>query len=394
MADKVYYLSGGTWTVTKSVSSGYKARFSTFLDYMFMVNGKDPTTIWDGTTWSTTGNALNAPIGKYIENFRTRMWIAGNSTFPDRLYYTDVPTAAATPVVVWDTDVATGNWIDISPSDGENITGLKRTKNVLLVFKHNHIYQVSSVNDTEPDPKINVGTYSQESIVEGKDTIYFHHPSGIYSYQGGGVKLLSKPIQDWIDAMPVTQYDNVCGWADNDHIYHSLGDLTVGGISYSNVVTCYTVSSQVWTIYTYPTKPLVSSNYNDGSTLYQVVGDDDGNIIIMNYGNDDLGIPITISMVTRPYTFDGLFSTTKNISRIAAEFNKAEGMTISYKADDWDKNKFVDCMVLKKTGDSQNVSIRGNKIWFRLSGFSKGEQFSFDGIEKKIYLIITFIYFY
>jgi hypothetical protein len=67
---------------------------------MFMVNGKDPTTIWDGTTWSTTGNALNAPIGKYIENFRTRMWIAGNSTFPDRLYYTDVPTAAATPVVV------------------------------------------------------------------------------------------------------------------------------------------------------------------------------------------------------------------------------------------------------------------------------------------------------
>lgn len=382
LGTSVYYLSGATWTNTRTIASGYKSRFSTFLNYVFMVNGIDSTAVWNGSgSWSTSGNAANAPIGKYIENFRTRMWIAGNSTFPDRLYYTDVPTAAASPVVVWDTNVATGNWIDISPSDGENITGLKRAKNILLVFKQNHIYQVASVNDTEPDPKIYVGTYSQESIVSDQDSIYFHHPTGIYKYQGGGVSLISKPVQDWIDGMSVSAYDDVCGWTDDDHVYHSIGDVTVDGNSYSNVVLRYTISSKVWTVYTYPTKPLFASNYNDGTTIYHVVGDDDGNVIKMNTGNDDLGTPIPITVVTRPYTFDGLFSTTKSISSIAAEFSKAEGMKLSYRVDDDNINKYTDCMVLKKAGEPTTVSIKGNKIWFRLSGYSKGEPFTFDGIE-------------
>src|ERR1019366_7156662 len=126
-----YYLVGGVWTAKRTgLTAGSKARFSTFVDYVFMVNGTEQTMVWDGgagTTFSNLGNALSAPTGKFIENYRARMWIAGNSTYPDRVYYSSTPSAVATPVVTWDTNVATGQWIDISPSDGENITALHRT---------------------------------------------------------------------------------------------------------------------------------------------------------------------------------------------------------------------------------------------------------------------------
>jgi len=170
----VYYLSTGTWTSKRTGLSASKARFSTFLNYVFMVNSSDATAIWDGNpsnSFLTTGNASGAPTGKFIDNFRARIWIAGNSTYPDRLYFSSIPTAVTTPIITWDTNVTTGQWIDISPSDGENITALHRTKGTLLVFKNNHIYRVYSILQTDPDPQFNVGTYSQESVVETKNGV-------------------------------------------------------------------------------------------------------------------------------------------------------------------------------------------------------------------------------
>ena len=91
-----YYLSGSTWTSTRTgLTSGSNAEFTTFVDQVFMVNGTEPTALWDGapaTAWSTGGNASSAPTGKYIENFRSRVWISGNTTNPDRLYYSSNPS--------------------------------------------------------------------------------------------------------------------------------------------------------------------------------------------------------------------------------------------------------------------------------------------------------------
>ena len=77
----LYYLSSGTWTSKRTgLTSGKKARFSTFLDFVFMVNGSDATQTWNGNPSSSFGttHAASAPIGAFIENFRSRMWIAGN----------------------------------------------------------------------------------------------------------------------------------------------------------------------------------------------------------------------------------------------------------------------------------------------------------------------------
>jgi len=381
----LYYLSSGTWTSKRTSLTANKARFTTFLDFLWMVNGAEATAIWDGAagnSFLTTGNAASAPVGKYIENFKGRVWISGNSTYPDRLYYTSLPSEESTPVVTWDTDVATGDWIDMNPSDGENVTGFAKDKNALLVFKNNHIYRVYSISDTETDAKINVGTYSQESIVQAKNGIYFHHPSGIYRYVDGNVQEISKPVSDFLDAIPTSYYDDVAGYKDFDHIYWSIGDVTVNGVAYANIVLRYTISSEVWTIYSYPTAHLIGSPYNDGTTLFTLVGDEDGNVLKLNTGLTDNISAIFYYLKTRPYTFDGIFSSRKNISSLSVVHKNGLSASLMYKVDDEYETSWHNVIgIIERIPRPKTCDIKGNKIYFKFQGSTSGQPVEFDGIE-------------
>lgn len=387
----VSYLSSGAWTAKRTgLTSGSKARFTTFLDYVFMVNGTESTAIWDGNpsnSFITTGNASSAPTGKYIENFRSRIWIAGNTTYPDRIYYSSIPSAVTTPIITWDTSATTGQWIDVSPSDGENITALKKTRNSLLVFKPNRLYRVFSIAQIDPDPYYAVGTSSQESVVDTKNGVYFHHQSGFYNYSPGGiVQEISRPVIDFVKAITVANYSKVCGSLDKDgdHVNWAIGDVTVNGITYNNMVLRYTISTQVWTHRIYPTQFLVSGEYNDGTTKFSLIGDESGNIYKVNVGNTDDGTAITYSLIHRWETLDGLVSTSKTIENAVFSHEGGMGTNVAFQTDvdgstsnDWSKGK-------GQFGESNTglpVHIKGRKMRLRLYGTSKGETFAYNGFE-------------
>jgi len=384
----VYYLSSNVWTSKRtSLTAGSKARFSTLLDYVFMVNGTDATAVWDGNpanSFVTTGNALSAPIGKYIENYRARMWIAGNSSYPDRVYYSSLPSAVATPVITWDTSVTTGQWIDISPSDGENITSLHRTKNALLVFKNNHIYNIFSINQVDPDPKFNVGTYSNESVVEAKNGVYFHHPTGFYRYNGD-VTEISRPVIDIVEAITLSNYSKVAGYleSDGDHIRWSVGDVTINGVTYANLEVRYTISSQVWTHYSGPTQFLIGTPYNNGSSIVTVVGDESGQVQIIESGNTDNGTDIFYSIVHPFDDVDGLHSTVKIVNTMFFMHGGMTSANVSYRTPEdiiGDFRKGIGQLRSTETGFS-GLNVRGRKLQFKLSGTSKGEPISYEGYE-------------
>lgn len=384
----VYYLSGGSYTQIRTGLTASKARFSTYLNYTFMVNGTDPTAVWDGTAsgFITTGNALSAPTGKYVENYRSRMWIAGNTTYPSRLYYSSVPSAVATPVITWDTNVTTGQWIDISPSDGESITALHRSKSAMLVFKQNHIYKVYSITQTDPDPRYDVGTSSQESVVETKNGMYFHHSSGFYQYNIYGiVQEISRPIIDIIRAIPSSAYTSVAGWLDpdGDHINWAIGNVTYRGVTYTNMVVRYSISTMVWTHRSYPTPFLCSATYDDGTTRYKVVGDNSGNTYEYNTGTTDDGTPISYSLIHRWDNMDGLLSTRKTIMQALFTHDGGTGSNINYQIDgdpdgDWTRGAGQ----LKDINTGFNtINIKARKLRFRVSGSSKGQPFTYNGYE-------------
>lgn len=393
----VQYLSGSTWTNKRTgLTSGAKCRFVTYLNYVFMVNGTDATAVWTGATgdsFITTGNAASAPVGKFIENFRSRVWIAGNSTYPDRLYYSTIPSSVTTPIVAWDTDVSTGQWIDISPSDGENISALQRFRTAMLVFKPDHIYRVFDIGNTDPDPFYNVGTSSQESVVETKNGVVFHHRTGFYIYNiDGRVAELSRPIIDIVRAISPAWYQHVTGWVeqDGDHVCWSVGSVVYEGVTYSNMVVRYTLSTQVWTHYNMATRIRASLRrspfYTDGTSVFSLVGDTSGNVLEWATGVTDNGTAIGYSITHRWENVDALLSTRKTLTIANFSHSGGTGSNIGLQTEANDPASLTDWK--KQIGQFRDyntgfntLDIKARKLRFRISGTSKAEPFKYHGYE-------------
>ena len=270
-----FQFSTSGWGITNA-SNGWKnsakVRFVDFLNWTIpllggAVNGQ---TSIDASSWpyavTSGGEPLNmaqftktASVG---EVYKSRMYLAGDPDYTNgsRLFFSSV--VSSNRGITWTPAV---DYVDINPGDGEAITALKRYSLELLVFKPNYTYRFRT-SGLDPDPLIRIGTRSQESVVEGKKGVYFHHDTGFYRYSGGYPIEISRPIIDVIEAIPPSQYDDIAGWKDNDHIYWSIGNITLaeprGSQTWKNVVVRYTESSDIWTIYTYPLEITRGSPFN------------------------------------------------------------------------------------------------------------------------------------
>lgn len=371
----VYDFNGTTWTARRTgLTESSKARFTSLVDYTFMVNGNANQTCssYSGGSFGST-NVADLPAGDFIENFRSRIWVADSSD--DKLYYTDVVNTDGT--------ISGGtSFIQISPQDGDKITGLKRSKNALLVFKKNHIYRVYSINSTDPDPFINVGTYSQESIIETKDGIFFHSPDAFYHYSENPLDI-SKKIIDVVEAIPRTNWENICAWEDGDHVYWSVGDITLDGISLSNIVCRYTISKQLWALSSYPFEIRSASKYDNGTTLVNVVGSDVGKVYTFDSGLSDDGEPIFYNAETQFYYFTNAKSDKKDIDEVVALFENAQGAQVSYKIDDESAETWHPIGELKDD-ITQTLIVQAKdfvRIKFKLDGNIIGNKLIFRGFE-------------
>lgn len=413
---QVFYNLAGTWTSTRNgLTSNKKARFTTFLNFIFMVNGADSTAVWTGNpsdSWSTAGNASGAPVGQFIEVFQARVWIMGNATYPSRLFYSSVPSTVATPIITWNTSPTTGTWIDISPQDGDFPTAIQRYRNTLLIFKTNRLYRLFGIGQVDPDPWYAVGTSSQESVIETKAGVFFHHSTGFYQYNIYGiVEEISRPIIDYIRAIPSTAYPNIAAWLepDGDHVVWAVGTITVTtpwgsggnkGTTYTNAEIRYSISTQVWTVYSRATQITTSIRrrpfYNDGSFDQALCGDSSGNVAEINTGTQDLStsgvanVPISYSLIHRWENFDGLLSTRLNVNTVNFIHTGGAGTNVAYQTNENDPDTLFDWtagvggagsqFISKNTG-FQSAGIKGRKIRFRIWGKSVGQPFIYDGYE-------------
>jgi hypothetical protein len=381
----VYYKNGASWDKTREDDDkDLKTRFTTFLDQVIKVNGTQTAVAWDGNgAWGqaigVTANCLNlddmdAFKGNLIENFKQRVYMAGNATNPSRLFFSWVVSSA--PHIEW--DPAT-DYVDINPNDGDKITALKKYALDLIVFKQNFMYRYRGVSGVDPEPLIKLGTYSHESVVEAKNGLYFHHPSGIYLYNGGYPQEISRPVSDFIDAIPSTYYSTISAWTDPDHVYYSIGDVTVNGVAWTNVVLRYTISSEVWTVYSYASEMRRGTTWDNGTNEVRVVGDDDGNVLTLDSGATDNGTGIQYELVTKFYEL-GAMTEIKSINTLSAICEKAQSTMLAWQVDD--KTAWNTMGQLRKYVTLfKDQNIKGHRIRFKLFGSSSITAFIFEGLE-------------
>src|SRR3990167_7399840 len=291
-ATAVIYDEAGDVVVT-GLTASRKVRFLTYLGSMLAINGVDAERAWNGSAWITTGGAFdlaNFPgsNGNHLcAEFLDRVYAAGDTAEPDRLYYSNVPTAGA---ITWPGGDA-GN-VDIEAEDGGGgITALDKVPGYLLIFKARSLHRWN-FETTFPESLVSICTPSQESVIAQAGIVGFFSASardikGFYVTNGGRPvpisHLRTKNIARWVDAIPNTAYDSVAGWGDENHLYWSVGDLTIDKQVYRNVVFRWSIKTGEWCVRTYPTKFTVGTQYLNGEgEVVLVAGDNNGHVIEIN----------------------------------------------------------------------------------------------------------------
>ena len=389
----IYSFSAGAWAVSlDGGTASVAARFIDFGSYTiainFIYNTYTSMRFWNAGTsrhWHNTGNPINPQNmwGRACnlgEVYKARAYLGGDTSAEgngSRLYNSSVISSAG--VITW---APTTDFVDINPGDGENMTGLKRFSLELCVFKPNYIYRFKTTG-IDPDPLIKIGTRSNESIVEGKKGLYFHHDTGFYRYSGGYPLEISRPISDFIEAIPFSKYTTISAWNDSDHIYWSIGNIPIAEtnetVTWKNVVLRFTESSELWTIYSYPTEIRRGMTYNSGSNLTRIVGTENGLVGTLNSGNTDFGEPIKYRLRTKWYEWEGIASV-KNIQRMLGICEKAQAAELMYMTDDDISWKSIG-QLKKFLTYFENTDIRFHRIRFQVTGVSKNEPMIFKGLE-------------
>lgn len=386
---RIYADGGGSWISNlTSGTANVRIRFVNFAGKTICLNWGTATNMYstvqfwtnreNNAAWTTTGNPINpqnlssnAIYPEYGETYKNRIYIVQNSS--SRLYFSSTISSAGN--ITW---TPTTDYVDIYPDDGENCTGLKRFSLELLFFKPNYIYRFRT-SSTDPDPLIKIGTRSNESIIEGKKGMYFHHETGFYKYTGSYPTEISRPISDIADAIPLSYMSKIQSWKDNDHIYWSVGDLTIDGSTWTHVVVRYTESSELWTVYSYSNEITAGSIYNSASTLSRVVGLDNGAVATHNSGTSDLGQPIGYRLITKWYEIDGL-ENIKTIQRMISFCEKAQDSKLMCQIDnnsEWESIGSIN----QYLNFHNQLDIKFHRIRFKWTGTTVSEASILKGLK-------------
>jgi hypothetical protein len=371
----IFTYNGSAWVNSHAdITAGAKCRFLTFLDTTVAFNGTDKLTTANGTTWVHTGgnfDAANLPVGTMGCEWQDKIYVAGISATKNRLVYSTTPTGGA---IAW-SGGNSGN-MDIEPEEGAGpICALAKTPGYLMILKERSLKRWDG-SSTYPESLVKVGTYSQENVVMGKQSVYYFNKRGIFETAGAYPRKISRRIQDIIEAIPSTSYSSVNGWCDEEHVYFAIGNITIYDQTLDNCVICYSIDSQNWTLLSFPFAikhwSQLIDTYGDESII---VGDSDGNVWNMFDGDDDSGTAINWMIRYQTLEF-GNRGRTKDLSKFVVYSKNASGIMLARANETGNFNPMGN---ISKPVNELTCDLHGNYFEIQLQG--KGKNVQIIGIE-------------
>ena len=397
-ATAVIYDEAGSVVVT-GLTANKKVRMLTFNAETLIINGADAERSYNGSAFITTGGAFdlaNMP-GSNLCNlctvFLDRVYLAGDTANPSRLYYSGVSTSGA---VSW----TSGNgYVDIDVgNDRGSITALGRVPGYILVFKQRSMTRWN-YSSAFPEEMIAYGTPSQESVVSSGGVCAFYSNSneqdkGFFMTNGGAPVPIShdnaRPIRKIIDAIPAASESSIAGRALNNGFAWSIGDITLDNQVYHNVELRYNRILNQWSMRAYPTKFTVYSSYLDGQGRnVTVAGDNDGCVIeldrperFVDYKtvNGEPG-EVAINFDIRTHQEKHGLNQIKTISdKMVFETRNGQGATPYIKVDG---SKMVECDSLKKDIDEVPLpdNLSGSYFEYGIRGTAQGKRMILKDME-------------
>lgn len=204
---------------------------------------------------TTTGRG-DAPKGKYLAVWRNRLWVAGTTTNPNRVYWSGIGDPTAWPAL---------NYVDILGPRGDVITALYSSPNIgsssdgndgVLVFKTTSVSRVIDDSDNNPATAVisggaNVlvdavtGTVNSRTVVGLEGRVYCAGKNGIYSTDGHTALVLESAQLGLLfgQALAQTQATNMTAvrWQNN----YLLACTPVGSTANTLVLELYPTLGRV-----------------------------------------------------------------------------------------------------------------------------------------------------
>lgn len=386
----IYNVETGTAAIT-GLTAGLTFRFETYLDTCVFQNGTDAprASTAPGTfgSWVAGGTALdvgNMPIGIDILNYKDRLHVltaAGllrRSSGPVSPGFTTISWTSGNDTIVIDPDQTSYS--------GQSV-GLAKISGLLLIFKERAMYSYNG-KATQADPITRIGCTSRQSISVGENTCFFFNPDGIWVTKGGDPQRISDAVQPYIDNMDTANYSRVSGFANGQHYYCSIGDVTIDGETFSNVVLRYSIHSQEWAVYTYPFEITAFSQFINGTAVEIAAGDDTARIYRLNVGATDNGTAISFRLDTHQLEF-GSRSTVKSVSKQVNVFSENPPPLVLRVREDRKGFRPIGSATEEQAEVSINDPIRGNYFRFGIAGTAIHSGFIFHGFEWPIVQALT-----
>lgn len=388
--DTAWHTSGAT-----SLNNTAKNRFAQIGGHIFRANGVDAMTeSADGISWSTGGNCLASPIIPSLI-FRTKslMIAAGYSGVTrDRIYFSSVIAPQTSPFITWNTDPTTGDWIDVNPDDSSNITAFAETSNQVLVFKSNAMYRLDVINlNVDTQNIFNIGAISQEAVATCQGMVYFFSGVDVRRTDGTYPDMISRlGVQDFIDAIPQSNWSSVCAGADSFNVYFSIGTVTLNKNkneqkTYNNVVLKFSTRDETWSAHSYAQQTLFYSNFTTSSGRTLISSDTTGSVQTINSGQSDNGSPIFYFLETQEQEMGNRAHVNSFNDLVSIFVKDGTGSSLQIKSDDSDFVDVADSLPFR-VNTIDDVEFRGHYSTFRWFGSTSTSSPVFEGIsvEKAI----------
>ncbi len=227
-----------------------------------------------------------APNGDYIELFYDRLWIAGNSNNPDRLYFSTAGQNGA-DIEDWTAPVEEGEanmhggFIDVRSYDGSKIIGLKVVFNSLIIFKNKSAYKLygSSPDNFEIAQVFSSnGAIANNSIVTGNNGCFYLASDGVYYYDGTNTNLISQKLSKTFSRLSKEYAGRANAiYYDNKYIL----SMPIDGSTENNCVVIYDVNNKSWMTYdTQKCSNLFEFKhrlyFTEGEKMYEFIFNSDG----------------------------------------------------------------------------------------------------------------------
>jgi hypothetical protein len=249
---KLYKLLNGVLT---EIGTGYSSDSWDYVnfqiedkDVLILSNGADNTKVYDGTSFrdlrnygvlhdeehnvigyldgngtvhQTEGTVTTlAPKGKYIDLHYERIWMAGDSSNPNRVYFSAAnddgffPDDWTYPVSEGEANQH-GGFIEMPTWDGGNIIGLKVVFNDVLIFKTKTIFRIFGTypgNYTKDQIFASEGAIADKSIASANNRCFFVAKEGIFVFDGTNVVKITDKICDTWETLNKNALDKSVGY--------------------------------------------------------------------------------------------------------------------------------------------------------------------------------------